>query len=160
MDLLVTLHEVDLAELDIHDRLQDDIFLSDGIVSSHYSGSTENKEIDKRSKKIKKPSMHHKTYENKMAAIVLQGWVATNFDNPYPSKEEIKKLLDATELSKKQIDSWFCNYRARNSQNSDRGYKWFWKELEKEVAKPGFQLETNKQQVFSEEEENITVYSE
>ena len=92
----------------------------------------------------KKKSLHYKTFENGLARIELQSWLAKNYWSPYPSSEDYERLVQKTGLTKKQVTSWFTNYRARAMVSTDRGYKDFWKEVEGRVKEEGFELKIKK----------------
>eukprot|EP01096_Ripella_sp_DP13-Kostka_P001231 TRINITY_DN1148_c2_g1_i5.p1 TRINITY_DN1148_c2_g1~~TRINITY_DN1148_c2_g1_i5.p1 ORF type:complete len:589 (-),score=265.99 TRINITY_DN1148_c2_g1_i5:5-1771(-) len=44
---------------------------------------------------------------------ILKKWLATHWDNPYPSSEDKRILMAQTGLDKKQIINWFINARRR-----------------------------------------------
>ncbi len=50
--------------------------------------------------------------------LVLDQWMADNHNTPYPTSGEIERLAQATSLSTKQIQQYFCNYRRRRLEKS------------------------------------------
>lgn len=60
------------------------------------------------------------------AQKVLREWFFSNFDNPYPSKEEKRKLCEFCDISMHQLNQWFTNTRLRiwkPAQNRDDNYR-------------------------------------
>lgn len=49
----------------------------------------------------------------KKALFILQDWLRTHKDHPYPSMESKERLRDITGLSIRQISDWFINARRR-----------------------------------------------
>ena len=49
---------------------------------------------------------------------ILEQWILSNRQNPYPSKEEKEVLIQSTGLRKKQIESWMEKYRRVNNLGS------------------------------------------
>lgn len=47
------------------------------------------------------------------ANTILKRWLMTNMDNPYPTIDQKKTMMETTGLNRKQIDSWFKNARQR-----------------------------------------------
>ena len=48
------------------------------------------------------------------ARRVLKGWVDMHIEDPYPSVAEKHQLANAANLSIKQVNDWFTNYRKRH----------------------------------------------
>ncbi|CAI5526751.1 unnamed protein product, partial [Closterium sp. Naga37s-1] len=47
------------------------------------------------------------------AAQKMLQWLVTHWDNPKPSKEEKMEFMTAFNITKKQVEDWFVNARAR-----------------------------------------------
>ncbi|KAL0483855.1 hypothetical protein AKO1_011877 [Acrasis kona] len=54
------------------------------------------------------------TYSNQQKNV-LTAWINNNVDCPYPTEEEKIELSRASGLTKKQIETWFSNYRRRGN---------------------------------------------
>ncbi len=73
------------------------------------------KEVPKRglegetSTPAKKP---RQTFTEKQV-LILNNFLAQSIENPYPTEEEKIMLENETQLTRKQIDSWFTNARKR-----------------------------------------------
>ncbi|KOO53578.1 knotted1-like homeodomain protein liguleless4a [Chrysochromulina tobinii] len=48
------------------------------------------------------------------ARRVLKTWVEDHLEDPYPSVQDKQQLGAATQLTMKQINDWFTNYRKRH----------------------------------------------
>lgn len=66
------------------------------------------------------------------AVSKLEDWLAAHGDNPYPTSEERHDLIEATGLSKKQVNTWFSN--ARRRRQLDPMAKWLSSSSEDEAA--------------------------
>jgi hypothetical protein len=138
LNYLVDFEQIDYEEKPMTEQWMEDLF---GDITEE---TRKNVEKETTSPNNKKKSLHHKTFENGLARIELQSWLAKNYYNPYPSSEDYGKLVEKTGLTKKQVTSWFTNYRARAMVSTDRGYKDFWKEVESRVNEEGFELKMKK----------------
>ena len=64
------------------------------------------------------PSKERKRLKLPEAATkVLNAWFVENNNNPYPDDDEKKKLMDATGLTRTQVNNWFSYARRRASKN-------------------------------------------
>lgn len=63
----------------------------------------------------KNPPISQKKVKNlsRASTKVLNQWFNHNVANPYPSEEEKQMLMSRTSLTRRQIDNWFINSRAR-----------------------------------------------
>lgn len=59
-------------------------------------------------------SRHRRYSLGSEARRVLKGWVDTNMEDPYPSVAEKHQLAQQANLSIKQVNDWFTNYRKRH----------------------------------------------
>uniref|UniRef100_A0A914Z9U3 Homeobox domain-containing protein n=1 Tax=Panagrolaimus superbus TaxID=310955 RepID=A0A914Z9U3_9BILA len=55
----------------------------------------------------------YRTHVNYQTAKPLREWWDKNITDPYPTKENIEKLSNATDFTHKQIRDWFTNRRRR-----------------------------------------------
>ena len=55
---------------------------------------------------------------------VLDDWFAAHRDHPYPTASEKTMLVQASGLSRKQVDTWFSNTRARRTKQLDPMNAW------------------------------------
>lgn len=49
----------------------------------------------------------------KFAKKILEEWFKNHQNDPYPSEEDKIVLASMTNLTQRQINNWFCNYRGR-----------------------------------------------
>jgi hypothetical protein len=49
---------------------------------------------------------------------ILNSWLNSNQNHPYPTAEEKKELIESTGLTKTQIENWFGNARKRYLKRS------------------------------------------
>ncbi|OMH81186.1 Homeobox protein araucan [Zancudomyces culisetae] len=67
-----------------------------------------------------------KTYTKKNTAHLIE-WILENYKNPYPGKQDKKRLASLTNLTHAQIVNWFSNARRRFLQKIKVGGKIVWK---------------------------------
>lgn len=82
--------------------------ISPGIMARTNSETTSEKHSDK--KVIKKKT---RTNLPKHVIDVLNEWLKSHLDNPYPTSLEKKDLISKTSLSNVQLSNWFINVRRR-----------------------------------------------
>ncbi|KAJ1719734.1 hypothetical protein LPJ53_005546 [Coemansia erecta] len=54
---------------------------------------------------------------------ILYGWLLKHTNNPYPSLNDKKILMQKTGLTKMQLKNWFCNMRRRKLKDTIRRTK-------------------------------------
>ena len=47
------------------------------------------------------------------AKAILEDWLASHFEDPYPDEEEKARLVQLTGITLRQINNWFSNTRVR-----------------------------------------------
>lgn len=56
------------------------------------------------------------------ARRVLAEWVEKHMEDPYPTTEEKQEIASAAQLSLRQVNDWFTNYRKRHWQTDMGNY--------------------------------------
>ncbi|EFC42231.1 homeobox domain-containing protein [Naegleria gruberi] len=90
---------------------QEDKILDSPSLLHQYSESDSGCESDKADGKSKH-GKKRKGYPKEITKV-LNDWFFANLQNPYPSEDEKKGLVDQTTLSLLQINNWFSNKRVR-----------------------------------------------
>lgn len=60
---------------------------------------------------------------------MLKDWLVRRRENPYPSRDEKRRLAYDTGLTYTQISNWFANWRRKLKNNDGRTYKNSWGHL-------------------------------
>lgn len=54
---------------------------------------------------------------------ILKSWVERHRDHPYPNRDQLALMVEASGLSKVQVRNWLTNYRSRVFRKKPKGPK-------------------------------------
>ncbi|KAG2393685.1 hypothetical protein C9374_007216 [Naegleria lovaniensis] len=94
------------------ENLMGDFDSSPLLSSSHHHQLESDSESVHDEKSSSKNGKKRKGYSKEITKV-LNDWFFANLQNPYPSEEEKKEMVNQTTLSLLQINNWFSNKRVR-----------------------------------------------